>query len=48
MIAFSTDVEQRYLYVADWGNSAVQVLDRATVGTIGGNGTALANSPART
>jgi hypothetical protein len=43
VIAFSTDVEQRYLYIADWGNSAVPVLDRATlatVGTIGDNGTA--------
>lgn len=42
-IAFSADAKQRYLYVADWGNSAVLVLDRATlatIGTIGGKGTA--------
>jgi hypothetical protein len=42
-IAFSPDAQQRWLYVADWGNSAVLILDRAslaTVATIGGKGSA--------
>lgn len=42
-LAFSPDAKQRWLYVADWGNSAVLVLDRATlktVTTIGGKGDA--------
>jgi DNA-binding beta-propeller fold protein YncE len=40
-LAFSPDARQRYLYVADWGNSQMLVLDRATlttVGRIGGKG----------
>lgn len=42
-LAFSADPAQRYLYVADWGNSELLVLDRKslrTLGEIGGKGTA--------
>jgi hypothetical protein len=41
-IAFSADRGQRYLYVADFGNAKIVVLDRSTlaaIGVIGGRGT---------
>ena len=40
-IAFSPDNKQRYLYVADWGNSRLLVYDRASLsllGSVGGKG----------
>ena len=42
-ITFSKDREQKYLFVADWGNGMIVVLDRKTlqtIGTIGHAGTA--------
>jgi len=42
-ITFSKDRAQRYLFVADWGNGMIVVIDRKalkTVGTIGKQGTA--------
>jgi YVTN family beta-propeller protein len=33
-LAFSPDAKQRYLYVADWGNNSLLVLDRATLATL--------------
>ncbi|WP_231639192.1 hypothetical protein [Sphingomonas profundi] len=42
-IAFSADPRQCYLYVADWGNARIVVLDRkrlSVLGSIGGKGSA--------
>ena len=42
-ITFSRDLAQKYLFVADWGNGMIVVVDRkklAVVGTIGKQGTA--------
>jgi hypothetical protein len=42
-LAFSADPHQRYIYAADWGNSELLAIDRATlrtVGRIGGKGNA--------
>lgn len=42
-ITFSKDRAQRYLFVADWGNGMIVVIDRKalkTVGTIGKQGAA--------
>ena len=34
-IAFSPDAQQRYMYVADWGNSRIVVFDRKTLRELG-------------
>ena len=47
-IAFSDDAEQRYMFVADFGNEVIVVVDRRGMSVIGRIGTGAGNGPALT